>query len=391
MPTINRLAEFHDDMTAWRRDIHAHPEVAFEEQRTSDKVAKLLEKFGVQVHRGLATTGVVGSLQAGTSGKTIGLRADLDALPLLEKNDFEHCSVHDGKMHACGHDGHTTMLLGAARYLAETRNFDGTVHFIFQPAEEGGGGGRVMIEEGLFEKFPCDAVYGMHNWPGMEPGSITVRTGPMLASADMFKIRIQGKGAHAAMPHQGVDPIVVGAELVSALQSIVSRNTDPLMNSVVTVTQFHAGSADNIIPDDAVVSGTCRALSADVQDMIEARMNQVADGIAAAHGATATVDYRRNYPVLVNTAEETRKAAKAAAKVVGDDRVHDDIPPVMGSEDFAFLLQKKPGSYVWIGNGFRAGSDGDPCMLHNPHYDFNDEILTVGASYWVTLAEQELA
>jgi hippurate hydrolase len=391
MPTINRLAEFHDDMTAWRRDIHAHPELAFEEQRTADKVAKLLEEFGIDVHRGLATTGVVGSIRAGTSGRSIGLRADLDALPLLEKNDFGHCSTHAGKMHACGHDGHTVMLLGAARYLAETRNFDGTVHLIFQPAEEGGGGGKVMIDEGLFEKFPCDAVYGMHNWPGMEPGSITVRTGPMLASADMFEIRIQGKGAHAAMPHQGVDPIVVGAELVSALQSIVSRNTDPLMNGVVTVTQFHAGSADNIIPDDAVISGTCRALSDDVQNMIEARMIQVAEGIAAAHGATATVAYRRNYPVLVNTAEETRKAAQAAAKVVGEDQVHDDIPPVMGSEDFAFMLQEKPGSYVWIGNGFRAGADGDPCMLHNPHYDFNDDILSVGASYWVTLTEQELS
>jgi amidohydrolase len=343
MPTINRLAEFNDDMTAWRQDIHAHPELAFEEQRTADKVADLLESFGIEVHRGLATTGVVGSLQAGTSGKSIGLRADLDALPLLEKNNFDHCSVNDGKMHACGHDGHTVMLLGAARYLAETRNFDGTVHFIFQPAEEGGGGGKVMIDEGLFEKFPCDAVYGMHNWPGLEPGSITVRTGPMLASADMFEIRIQGKGAHAAMPHQGVDPIIIGAELVSALQSIVSRNTDPLKNGVVTVTQFHAGSADNIIPDDAIISGTCRALSDEVQDMIEARMNQVATGIAAAHGATAVVNYRRNYPVLVNTAAETQKAARAAAKVVGEERVHDDIPPVMGSEDFAFMLQEKPG------------------------------------------------
>ena len=391
MPTINRLAEFHDDMTAWRRDIHAHPEIAFEEDRTADTVAKLLEEFGIEVHRGLATTGVVGSIKAGTSGKSIGLRADLDALPLLEKNDFDHRSRHDGKMHACGHDGHTAMLLGAARYLAETRNFDGTVHLIFQPAEEGGGGGRVMIEEGLFEKFPCDAVYGMHNWPGLEPGSITVRTGPMLASADMFEIRVQGTGAHAAMPHQGVDPIVVGAEIVSALQTIVSRNTDPLLNAVVTVTQFHGGSANNIIPDDAVVSGTCRALDGGVQDMIEARMRQMADGIAAAHGASATLDYRRNYPVLVNTAAETAKAARAAAKVVGQDRVLDDIPPVMGSEDFAFMLQEKPGSYVWIGNGFRASADGNPCMLHNPHYDFNDEILTVGASYWVTLTEQELA
>lgn len=390
MPIINRIAEFHDDMTAWRRDVHAHPETAFEEERTADRVAELLEGFGIDVSRGMATTGVVGTLKAGSSQRTIGLRADLDALDLLEKNGFDYCSKHDGKMHACGHDGHTAMLLGAARYLAETRNFDGTVQFIFQPAEEGGGGGRVMIEEGLFDQHPCDAVYGMHNWPGQEAGTITVRKGPMLASADLFEIRIQGKGAHAAMPHQGIDPIVIGAEMVSALQAIPSRNTDPLMNAVVSVTQFHAGSANNIIPDDAVLSGTCRALSPDVQDMIEARLTQVAEGIAAAHGATATVDYRRNYPVLVNTAGETDKAAAAAAKVVGEDRVFDDIPPVMGSEDFAFMLQAKPGSYVWIGNGFRTAQDGSPCMLHNPHYDFNDEILPVGASYWATLVEQEL-
>ena len=388
MPVINRIADFHDDMTAWRRDIHAHPETAFEENRTSDIVADKLESFGIEVHRGMAKTGVVGRLKAGTAPKAIGLRADLDALNLPEKNDFDYRSQHEGKMHACGHDGHITMLLGAARYLAETRNFDGTVHFIFQPAEEGGGGGRVMVDEGLFEQFPCQAVYGMHNWPGMARGRIGVRTGAMMASADMFSIRIRGRGGHAAMPHHAVDPVVVGAQMVGALQTIASRTNDPLDSVVVSVTQFHAGTADNVIPDEAVLSGTCRALSPDGRDMIERRMRETVDGIAASHGIAADLNYRRNYPVLVNTAEETAKAARAAARVVGEANVAIDDPPVMGSEDFAFMLQAKPGSYIWIGNG--VGEEGG-CMVHNPHYDFSDEILPVGASYWAALVEQELA
>ena len=388
MPVINRIADFHDDMTAWRRDIHAHPETAFEENRTADVVAGKLESFGIEVHRGLAKTGVVGRLRAGRSPNAIGLRADLDALNLLEKNDVDYRSKHDGKMHACGHDGHITMLLGAARYLAETRNFDGTVHFIFQPAEEGGGGGRVMVEEGLFEQFPCTAVYGMHNWPGMPQGRIGVRTGAMMASADLFEIHIRGRGGHAAMPHYAIDPVVVGAQMVNALQTIASRTNDPLDSVVVSVTQFHAGTADNVIPDEAVLSGTCRALSPEGRDMIERRMRETVEGIAASHGIAAELDYRRNYPVLVNTAEETQKAARAAAKVVGEANVAVDDPPVMGSEDFAFMLQAKPGSYVWIGNG--VGEEGG-CMVHNPHYDFSDEILPVGASYWATLVEQELA
>ena len=388
MPVINRIADFHDDMTAWRRDIHAHPETAFEENRTADVVAGKLESFGIEVHRGLAKTGVVGRLRAGRSPNAIGLRADLDALNLLEKNDVDYRSKHDGKMHACGHDGHITMLLGAARYLAETRNFDGTVHFIFQPAEEGGGGGRVMVEEGLFEQFPCTAVYGMHNWPGMPQGRIGVRTGAMMASADLFEIRIRGRGGHAAMPHYAIDPIVVGAQMVNALQTIASRTNDPLDSVVVSVTQFHAGTADNVIPDEAVLSGTCRALSPEGRDMIERRMRETVEGIAASHGIAAELDYRRNYPVLVNTAEETQKAARAAAKVVGEANVTVDDPPVMGSEDFAFMLQAKPGSYVWIGNG--VGEEGG-CMVHNPHYDFSDEILPLGASYWASLVEQELA
>ena len=388
MPVINRIADFHDDMTAWRRDIHAHPETAFEENRTADIVADKLESFGIEVDRGLAKTGVVGRLKAGASAKAIGLRADLDALNLLEKNDFDYRSRHEGKMHACGHDGHITMLLGAARYLAETRNFDGTVHFIFQPAEEGGGGGKVMVEEGLFERFPCEAVYGMHNWPGMARGRIGVRTGAMMASADMFSIRIRGRGGHAAMPHHAIDPVVVGAQIVTALQTIASRTNDPLDSVVVSVTQFHAGTADNVIPDEAVLSGTCRALSPQGRDMIERRMRETVDGIAASHGIAADLDYRRNYPVLVNTAAETAKAARAAARVVGEANVAIDDPPVMGSEDFAFMLQAKPGSYVWIGNG--VGEEGG-CMVHNPHYDFSDEILPVGASYWAALVEQELA
>ena len=387
MPIINRIADFHDDMTVWRRDIHAHPETAFEEDRTADVVAEKLESFGIEVHRGLAKTGVVGRLQAGASSRTIGLRADLDALNLDEKNDFGHRSRHDGKMHACGHDGHTAMLLGAARYLAETRNFDGTVHFIFQPAEEGAAGGKVMVDEGLFEQFPCTAVYGMHNWPGMPRGTIGVRTGAMMASADMFTIRIQGKGGHAAMPHHTVDPVVVGAQMVGALQTIASRTNDPLDSVVVSVTQFHAGTADNVIPDEAVLSGTCRALSPKGREMIERRMKETVAGIAASHGIAADLEYRHNYPVLVNTAEETQKAARAAGRVVGDANVEVDPLPVMGSEDFAFMLQARPGSYVWIGNG--VGAEGG-CMVHNPHYDFSDEILPVGASYWATLVEQEL-
>ncbi|MCY4191010.1 MAG: M20 family metallopeptidase [Rhodospirillaceae bacterium] len=387
MPVINRIADFHDDMTAWRRDIHAHPETAFEENRTANVVAEKLESFGVPVHRGLAKTGVVGSLKVGGSSKAIGLRADLDALNLQEKNDFDYKSKHEGKMHACGHDGHTTMLLGAARYLAETRNFDGAVHFIFQPAEEGEAGGKAMVDEGLFQQFPCEAVYGMHNWPGMPRGMIGVRSGAMMASADMFTIRIQGRGGHGAMPHHAVDPVVVGAQIVNALQTIASRTIDPLDSIVVSVTQFHSGTAHNVIPDTAELSGTCRALSPEGRKIIEWRMKETAEGIAAAHGARVEVNYRHNYPVLVNSADETQRAAKAAAKVVGDHQVMLDPPPVMGSEDFAFMLEAKPGSYVWIGNG--VGEEGG-CMVHNPHYDFSDDILPVGASYWATLVEQEL-
>lgn len=376
-----------DQMTAWRRDIHAHPETAFEERRTADIVAGALEAFGIEVHRGLAETGVVGRLKVGGADRSIGLRADMDALPLQELNDFDHRSRHAGKMHGCGHDGHTSMLLGAARRLAETRNFDGTVHFIFQPAEEGAGGARVMIEDGLFLRFPCDAVYGMHNWPGMDAGTMGVCGGPMLAAADLFSITIRGHGAHGAMPHLGIDPVVVGAELVSAFQTIASRTVDPMQAAVVSVTQFHAGAADNVIPDEAILSGTTRAFDPAVQDQIEARMNAICAGIATAHGVKIDLDYRRNYPPLINTDAEAERAARAAAAVVGEERLIRNPEPIMGAEDFAFMLQEKPGAYIWIGNG--AGEGG--CMLHNPHYDFNDAILPVGAAYWVSLVEQELA
>lgn len=387
MPIINRIADFQDEMTAWRHHIHSHPETAFEEHKTSAFVAEKLESFGIEVHRGLAGTGIVGKLAGGSgSGKAIGLRADMDALDVHEKNDFGHKSQHEGKMHACGHDGHTTMLLGAAKYLSETRNFDGTVYFIFQPAEENEGGGRVMVEDGLFEKFPVEQVYGMHNWPGLDVGKIAVRPGPMMASFDIFEITVKGKGAHGAMPHMGVDSVVTAAQIVNALQTIASRNTHPLDAVVVSVTQIHGGDAYNVLPDEVVLRGTTRSFKPEVQDSIEPAMRRIVDGICQTMGATATVKYERRYPPTINTAPETDLAARVAAQVVGEGNVHDDLMPSMGSEDFAFMLQRKPGSYVWIGNGPAEGG----CMLHNPHYDFNDGVLPIGASYWAKLVETTL-
>ena len=387
MPIKEEIAAFADEMAAWRRDIHAHPETAFEEMRTSDIVAEKLASFGIEVHRGLAKTGVVGTLSVGTSNRAIGLRADLDALDVHEENTFAHISTIPGKMHACGHDGHTAMLLGAAKYLAGTRRFDGTVRFIFQPAEENEAGGRVMCEEGLFDQFPVEAVYGMHNQPGLPLGKFGVRAGAAMASADMFTITISGKGSHAAHPHQGEDPIVTGAEIVSALQRVVSRSTNPLEAAVVSVTQFHAGTTMNVIPQTAMIMGTCRALNRNVQDMIEARMEQIVAGIANAHGLSATIDYDRRYPVLVNTDEETRSSARAAVAVVGEENVFTNHPPTMGSEDFAWMLLERPGCYIRVGNG--EGEDGG-CVVHNPRYDFNDKAAVYGASYWAELVEQEL-
>ena len=387
MPIINRIAGYHDEMTAWRRDIHAHPETAFEEHRTAEVVARKLAEFGISVSRGLAGTGVVGTLKAGKGTRSIGLRADMDALHIHEKNGFAHRSQNAGRMHACGHDGHTTMLLGAAKYLAETRNFDGTVHFIFQPAEENEGGGRVMVEQGLFTSFPVEAVYGMHNWPGMPVGQFGVMKGPMMAAFDIFEITVTGIGCHAAMPHRGIDPVVVGAEIVSALQTIASRTVSPLDAAVVSVTQFHAGDTWNVIPEEAVLRGTTRTFKAEIQDQVEARVKQIAEGIAMTHGCTAAVRYERRYPATVNSATETDIARGALAEVVGEANVLADLAPTMGSEDFAFMLQAKPGCYVWIGNG--PGEGG--CTLHNPAYDFNDDILPIGASYWARLVERSLA
>ena len=355
--------------------------------RTADVVAEKLGSFGIEIHRGLAKTGVVGVLRNGKSDKTIGLRADMDALDLQELNAFEHRSKIDGKMHACGHDGHTVMLLGAAKYLAETKNFDGTVYFIFQPAEENEAGGRVMVEEGLFEQFPAQAVYGLHNIPGIAVGKAAVEPGPIMASADFFHITVTGKGAHGAYPHNGVDPILVASEIVMALQRIVSRSTDPMQQSVLSVTQFNSGFTTNVIPETATISGTTRAFLPKVQDMIETEMERVAGGICAAHGASYEFTYDRRYPPTINSEAETVIARRAAADVLGEEHLLKDPTPMMGAEDFAWMLMAKPGCYIWLGNG--VGEEGG-CMVHNPHYDFNDEILTIGASYWSMLVENEL-
>jgi len=390
MAVINRIAEFHDEIRGWRRDIHAHPETAFEEVRTADFVAEKLAEFGIAVHRGLATTGVVGVLdgQSNRSGRAIGLRADMDALHIQELNGFDHRSRHDGRMHACGHDGHTAMLLGAAKYLAETRNFDGRVTFIFQPAEENEGGGRVMVEEGLFDRFPVESVYGLHNMPGMPVGTVSLRSGPAMAAFDIFEIVVTGKGTHAAMPQLGIDPVVTGAQIVTALQTIASRRTAPLDSVVVSVTQFHAGDTWNVIPETAVIRGTVRSFNKQTQDRMERDLERIARGVCESQGATMTLRYERRYPALVNTEAETDIAAAAAARVVGEDKVMLGADPLMGSEDFAYMLEARPGCYVWLGNGTEGGPGG--CAVHNPRYDFNDDIAVIGASYWATLVEQEL-
>jgi len=385
MAILEKIGALHQEMAEWRHDIHAHPETAFEEQRTSALVAKKLESFGLRVHQGLGRTGVVGTLSAGSGKRSIGLRADMDALHIHEQNGFDHRSQHEGKMHACGHDGHTAMLLGAAKYLAATKNFDGTVHFIFQPAEENEGGGREMVEQGLFDKFPCDSVYGMHNWPGMPVGQFGVRPGPMMASFDIFEIELTGRGCHGAMPHTGIDPVVAASALVQALQSIPSRNVDPIESAVVSVTQIHAGDTWNVIPNAAVLRGTTRAFKPEVQDLIERRMREICAGIAGTYGTQVKVRYERRYPPTVNAVRETEICASVLERMVGAKNVA-RVPPVMGSEDFAFMLQVKAGCYVFVGNG--PGEGG--CMLHNPHYDFNDAILPLGASYWATLVEDIL-
>jgi amidohydrolase len=376
----------HALLTEWRRDFHAHPELAFEEERTAALVAERLQSFGVEVETGIAKTGVVGKLKAGTGNRAIALRADMDALPMQESNDFAHASSVPGKMHGCGHDGHTTMLLGAAKYLAETKDFDGTVYFIFQPAEEGAGGAEVMVREGLFDRFPVEAVYGMHNWPGMPVGRVGASAGPMMAAFDTFDLYIRGKGGHGAMPHQAVDSVLVACELVGALQSIASRNTDPVDALVVTVTQIHGGDAYNVIPGEVYLAGTVRSFREEVRESVAPAMKRIADGICAAYGATAELRYDKLYPATVNSVEETEQAVAAAAAVVGADAIDRSPVPSMGAEDFAYMLCERPGSYIWVGNGDVEGG----CMLHNPGYDFNDEIIPIGVSYWAELVELAL-
>ena len=388
MPVHNRIAGFADDLTEWRQDLHAHPELGFQETRTSDVVAAKLAEWGIEVTRGIAKTGIVGTLRCGTSGRAIGIRADMDALPIEEATGLAYASQNPGRMHACGHDGHTTMLLGAARYLAETRNFDGTVHFIFQPAEEGPGGGRVMVEEGLFERFPCDMVFGAHNDTTMPVGELAAVAGPVNAAADQFWIHIHGTGGHAARPQGAIDPVVIGSHIVLALQSVVSRRTNPLEAAVLSICQFHAGTTDNVIPEVASLNGTVRTLKPDVREEMQRLLTEIATITARAHGAEAVVEYERGYPCVVNDGEASERAALAAARVLGESKIIRERPPVMGAEDFSYMALAVPGCFVRIG---QAGRDKGGVPVHHPRYDFNDEILPIGASVWAALVEQELA
>jgi len=387
MQIIPSIGEFHSDLVAWRRDIHAHPELGFEEERTSALVAEKLASFGCEVHRGIGRTGVVGRLRVGDGPRTIGLRADMDALPIREANDVPYRSRNEGRMHACGHDGHTTMLLGAARYLAKTRGFDGTVNFIFQPAEEGLGGGLAMLEDGLFERFPCAAIFGMHNRPGLAVGKFAIRAGAMMAGGAYFDIAVTGRGAHGARPESGIDPVVVASHITTALQTIVSRSVRPVDTAVLSVTQIHAGEAYNVIPETAVMRGTVRAFSRETMELIRDKMERIAGGIAGAMGATATLDFRVTFLPLVNDAAATGFIADTAAELVGPENVDRDATLSMASEDFSFMLERCPGAYIRIGNGDRPGG----CEVHNPGYDFNDEALPLGASLFARLVERRLA
>jgi len=389
MPIINRIADFHPDMTAWRQDFHAHPELAFEEVRTSGVVAEKLREFGCdEVVTGIAKTGVVGVIHGRTrTGRAIGLRADMDALPILEETGLPHASKTPGTMHACGHDGHTTMLLGAARYLAETRNFDGTVYVIFQPAEENFGGGDVMVKEGLFDRFPMERVFGLHNWPGAPEGTFYWRVGPIMAAVANLEVTITGRGAHGAMPHQGVDPIVIAAAIVQALQSVVARNVEPVDAGVITIGHISGGHTFNVIPESVRMMGTARWFAPEVGDLLERRFVEIATGIARAMGGEAVAEFRRAYPATVNEEVSTGLAADAARAVQGEARVVPMPKPTMGGEDFSFMLNAKDGAYLMLG----AGRGPDDPQVHHPRYDFNDTILPIGASWWAMLAERLLA
>jgi hippurate hydrolase len=390
MKVIDSLVTQAAGIAALRRDIHAHPELCFEELRTADLVAAKLTEWGIPVHRGLGKTGVVGIVKKGSSSRALGLRADMDALPMQEFNTFPHTSRHAGKMHACGHDGHTAMLLAAAQHLAAHRNFDGTVYLIFQPAEEGGGGAREMITDGLFDKFPMEAVFGMHNWPGAPVGTFSLSPGPVMASSNEFKITVRGKGSHAALPHNGIDPVPIACQMVQAFQTIITRNKKPVDAGVISVTMIHAGEATNVVPDRCELQGTVRTFSVEVLDMIERRMRQVAEHVCAAHEAQCEFEFARNYPPTINSESEALFARAVMADIVGESSVQAQ-EPTMGAEDFAYMLQAKPGAYCFIGNGDGAhremGHGGGPCMLHNPSYDFNDDLIPLGATYWVRLAE----
>jgi len=379
---------------AVRRDLHAHPELCFEETRTSDVVARQLTDWGIEVHRGLGKTGVVGVVRHGSSSRAVGLRADIDALPMTEHNRFAHASRHAGRMHACGHDGHTAMLLAAAKHLARHRNFDGTVYLVFQPAEEGGGGAREMIKDGLFERFPMEAIFGAHNWPGLAVGQFALCAGPAFASSNVFRIAIRGKGAHAAMPHNGIDPVPAACQMVQAFQNILTRNKHPLDTGVISVTKIHAGEAVNVVPDDCIVEGTVRTFTNEVLELIERRMQTIAEATCAAFEAQCDFEFRRQYPATVNHVAETDFARRVLGEVVGAQNVL-DFRPTMGAEDFSYFLQAIPGCYFLIGNGdgeHREGGHGlGPCMLHNPSYDFNDDLIPLGGSAWVRMAEAWLA
>ena len=393
MKTIDAIAAQAPAIAALRRDIHAHPELCFEEVRTADLVAAKLTQWGIPLHRGMGKTGVVGIVHGrdgGACGRGVGLRADMDALPMQEFNTFAHASQAPGKMHACGHDGHTAMLLAAAQYLASHRDFDGTVYLIFQPAEEGGGGARVMMDDGLFTRFPMEAVFGMHNWPGMPAGTMAVSAGPVMASTSEFKITIRGKGSHAAMPHMGIDPVPIACQVVQGFQSIVSRNKKPLDAGVISVTMIHAGEATNVVPDACELQGTVRTFTTEVLDLIERRMRQVAEHTCAAHEARCEFELVRNYPPTVNSPAEAAFARQVMVDILGEDKVLAQ-EPTLGGEDFAYMLQAKPGAYCFIANGDGghrdAGHGAGPCTLHNPSYDFNDALIPLGATYWVRLAQ----
>jgi len=377
-----------------RRDIHAHPELCFEEQRTSDVIAKQLTDWDVPIHRGMGKTGVVGIIRNGSSARAVGLRADIDALPMTEHNRFAHASQYAGKMHACGHDGHVAMLLAAAKHLSKHRNFDGTVYVVFQPAEEGGGGAREMIKDGLFDKYPMEAIFGAHNWPGMQVGQFAIKSGPSFASSNEFKITIRGKGAHAAMPHNGVDPVPVACQMVQAFQTIITRNKRPIDAGVISVTMIHTGEATNVVPESCVIEGTVRTFTLEVLDLIERRMRSIAEHTSAAFEASCEFEFARNYPPTINHASETEFARQVMSELVGADNVL-EFEPTMGAEDFSYFLLEKPGAYFLIGNGdgsHRQGGHGmGPCMLHNPSYDFNDDLIPLGATLWVRLAESWLA